>query len=104
MTKHPMPKRDKVVNWDTVEPVYVNRVISAGADGATICVNLGRQEVRYDELEGQPSEPVVTVCDKLVLTPKAAADLANILTRTLAQAGYIPSEKKALLGKEKVIN
>ena len=83
MAQKPKQKKIKIVDWGFGPHVYANQFVGVSGDGTTISIVLGRTEIRCLEKNGPPSEPVISICGEFTITPAAAAELVNSLSRTL---------------------
>lgn len=90
MAEKPEPKMPLIVGWGDGPQIYAGEVVSVMFDGAAINMTFGNLEARIARKDDAPTEPpVVTVCGKISLSPNAAIQTVNILSKILGaiQAG-----------------
>lgn len=84
MANKPEARKHKVVNFGAGPHIYGGEFIGAMFDGSCVTIHVGNMEARITEIDGKLDPPVIAHSGKVTLSPKAATQLVNQLTRMIA--------------------
>lgn len=84
MSQKTQGKKPKVVDFGAGPHLYGGEFLGAMFDGSCVTIHIGNLEARITELDGQLQAPVVVHSGKITLSPKAATQLVNSLTRMIS--------------------